>query len=43
MGIWLVHAPLGWFVVGASTGGMEFSVTLVACLSGVLWAYWPRK
>lgn len=43
MGIWLVHAPSGWFVVGASTGGMEFSVTLIACLSGVMWAYWPSK
>lgn len=30
MGIILVHAPNGWFVVGASSGGMEYSVLLIA-------------
>ena len=30
MGIVLVHAPNGWFVVGATSGGMEYSVLLVA-------------
>jgi putative oxidoreductase len=33
MGIVLVHAKNGWFVVGAGTGGMEYSVLLIAsCL-----------
>jgi putative oxidoreductase len=33
LGIILVHAKNGWFVVGAGTGGMEFSVLLIAsCL-----------
>lgn len=33
MGIILVHAREGWFVVGSGTGGMEFSVLLIAsCL-----------
>ncbi len=30
-GILLVHRANGWFVVGASTGGMEYSVLLIAC------------
>lgn len=29
-GIYLVHAKNGWFVVGAGTGGMEYSVLLIA-------------
>jgi len=32
MGIWLVHAPAGWFVVGLGRNGSEFSVLLIACL-----------
>jgi putative oxidoreductase len=32
MGIALVHFPRGWFVVGHSAGGMEYSVLLVAAL-----------
>jgi putative oxidoreductase len=32
MGIYLVHAPAGWFVVGAGRNGMEFSVLLILCL-----------
>ena len=31
MGILLVHRVNGWFVVGASTGGMEYSALLVLC------------
>jgi putative oxidoreductase len=31
-GIALVHAPNGWFVVGAGRNGVEFSVLLIACL-----------
>jgi putative oxidoreductase len=43
IGIYLIHAPQGWFVVGPGTGGMEYSVILIACLFAVLWAYWPRQ
>jgi putative oxidoreductase len=32
MGIVLIHAQLGWFVGEHGTGGMEFSVLLVAAL-----------
>jgi putative oxidoreductase len=31
MGIILVHASRGWFVVGYSSGGMEYSVLLIIC------------
>ncbi len=31
-GIWLVHAANGWFVVGGGRNGIEYSVTLIACL-----------
>ena len=33
MGILLVHAPEGWFVVGAGRNGMEYSVLLIASLA----------
>lgn len=32
MGIWLVHAPAGWFVVGLGRNGAEYSVLLITCL-----------
>jgi len=32
MGIILVHAQNGWFVVGATQGGMEYSVMLIVSL-----------
>jgi putative oxidoreductase len=32
MGIILVHAQHGWFVVGPSTGGVEYSLLLIVCL-----------
>lgn len=32
MGIILVHAQNGWFVVGPSTGGVEYSVVLIFAL-----------
>ncbi len=41
-GIGLIHASNGWFVVGPGHDGVEYSITLVACLFAVLWAYWPR-
>ncbi len=31
MGIILVHASNGWFTVGYSSGGMEYSVLLIIC------------
>ena len=33
MGIYLIHARVGWFVVGAGRNGMEFSVLLILCLA----------
>ena len=33
MGIVLVHAPEGWFVVGAGRNGMEYSVLLIGSLT----------
>lgn len=35
MGIYLVHAPAGWFVVGAGRNGVEFSVLLILCLLAI--------
>ncbi len=32
MGIILVHAPNGWYVVGPGAGGVEFNVVLIASL-----------
>ena len=34
-GIALVHASVGWFVVGAGRGGAEYSVLIIACLVAV--------
>jgi len=42
-GIWLVHWSQGWFVVGAGSGGMEYSVLIIACLLGLAWAHWPAS
>ncbi|GAB5536878.1 MAG: hypothetical protein Rubg2KO_31270 [Rubricoccaceae bacterium] len=38
MGIALVHASEGWFVVGAGRNGMEYSVLLIAVLLAVAYA-----
>ena len=32
VGIYLIHARAGWFVVGAGRNGMEYSVLLILCL-----------
>jgi len=32
-GLLMVHAPFGWFVVGAGRNGMEYSVLLILTLS----------
>jgi putative oxidoreductase len=37
MGIVLVHAKAGWFVVGLGRNGMEYSVLLIACLWAIAW------
>ena len=50
MGILLVHAPEGWFVVGAGRNGMEYSVLLIGSLALIalrirepLWHAFPRR
>lgn len=42
-GIWLVHAPAGWFVVGLGRNGAEYSVLILACLLANAWAHRSRK
>lgn len=37
VGIALVHAPAGWFVVGLGRNGAEYSVLLIACLLAIGW------
>lgn len=32
VGIITIHAPAGWFVVGAGRNGMEYSALIVVCL-----------
>jgi putative oxidoreductase len=41
VGLVLVHAPAGWFVVGLGRNGVEYSVLLITCLIAVAWAHWP--
>lgn len=43
MGIILVHAPEGWFVVGLGRNGMEYSVLLIVCLIVVGLQYMPAN
>jgi putative oxidoreductase len=42
VGLVLVHAPNGWFVVGLGRNGVEYSVLLIACLIAVGWAHLPE-
>jgi putative oxidoreductase len=42
LGMFLVHYPAGWFVVGAGRNGMEYSVLLLICLAATAWAYAPQ-
>ncbi len=37
LGIALVHAREGWFVVGGGRNGMEYSALLIACLLAIAW------
>src|SRR5262245_40305499 len=43
VGIYLVHAKSGWFVVGAGTGGMEYSVLLIVCFLVIAISHYGRK
>jgi len=43
VGIVLVHAQAGWFVVGLGRNGAEYSVLLITCLLLVGLQHWPRK
>ncbi len=43
VGIVLVHAPAGWFVVGAGRNGAEYSVLLIVTLLCVGWQHVPRR
>lgn len=43
MGIILVHAPVGWFVVGLGRNGMEYSVLLIVCLLGLAYQHAPGR
>jgi putative oxidoreductase len=43
LGIVLVHAPEGWFVVGLGRNGMEYSVLLVVCLLGLAYQHMPQR
>lgn len=42
LGIILVHAQYGWYVVGPSTGGVEYSLLLIVCLLVIFSAY-PKE
>jgi putative oxidoreductase len=37
-GIFLVHLPNGWFTVGATAGGIEYSVVLITVLAAIFLA-----
>jgi putative oxidoreductase len=37
-GIIIVHSPVGWFVVGRTLGGMEYSVVLISVLVAIFLA-----
>lgn len=43
MGIALVHAQAGWFVVGLGRNGAEYSVLLIVCLLLLAWQSVPPR
>jgi putative oxidoreductase len=43
VGIVMVHAKAGWFVVGLGRNGMEYSVLLIVCLLAMAWRDWPQR
>jgi len=36
LGVYLIHARAGWFVVGAGRNGAEFSALLIVCLVAIV-------
>lgn len=42
-GLWLVHWPAGWFVVGLGRNGMEYSVCLIGVFLAIAWRGWPES
>lgn len=42
-GIVIVHSPNGWFVVGKTLGGPEYSVVLITVLFAVFLAEWKEE
>ena len=42
-GIVIVHSPNGWFVVGKTLGGPEYSVVLITVLIAVFLAEWKEE
>ena len=43
VGIVMVHAKAGWFVVGLGRNGMEYSVLLIVCLLAMAWRDFPSR
>lgn len=43
LGIYMVHAPEGWFVVGKGRNGVEYSVLLIVTLLCLGLQHFPRK
>ena len=43
VGIAMVHAKAGWFVVGAGRNGAEYSVLLIVCLICVGLQHWRAR
>ena len=43
IGLVLVHALNGWFVVGAGRNGVEYSVLLIMSLIAISWVHWPER
>lgn len=43
MGIYLVHLPNGWFVVGHGNGGIEYSILILAVLIYLFTQYFSPK
>lgn len=43
VGIYMVHAPEGWFVVGKGRNGVEYSVLLIVALLCLGLQHFPRR
>jgi putative oxidoreductase len=43
LGMFMVHLPFGWFVVGGGRNGVEYSVLLIVCLLGLAWVHRPKR